>query len=528
MRARFVAATCAAVAGLVVSAAAVPATAVAAAARPAAAAHSFSVRLVGIERDGRRTSVYATIYGLDYIPIYTTGKPVSVPAGPAWIGAGIETTSSSGQVLSTTLVLRRVTISRDQTVTLDARPGRRVTFSLNVRGASDVRNTVQACVGGRFVTGAPVGIYAPPGALYEVPVRSSDVQFAYASSWQDSGASLLIAGLRDGGLPARPHFAAGLASMARINLAFRTDTAVGGYSQYELENNVGCYVQQWYPVSAADGQRLTQYVSAGTWVVAAQGYRADWQTMRGYRAGRSYGDTFGAAVWGPPNRLTGQWSPLVSANQLYFDPADPIDDPYQESSVCCDLSSITLSARGRVIKHSLISQWRVQREFSADVPGARWYSLKVVSWRRVPGVKTPADVLSPRVIVTWRFRAGPLPDTDPNSVLAPVSTTQFTASGLNLQNEAPSLGTTKLTMSLTWPAPADFQILHRHKLKTLRLQVSYNGGVSWLPVTLVQRGRSWLASVHDPASGYVSLRSTVIDVAGDSTVQTIYRAYRVA
>jgi hypothetical protein len=35
----------------------------------------------------------------------------------------------------------------------------------------------------------------------------------------------------------------------------------------------------------------------------------------------------------------------------------------------------------------------------------------------------------------------------------------------------------------------------------------------------------WLAAtVHDPSAGYVAVRSTIIDVKGNSTVQTIYRA----
>jgi hypothetical protein len=108
-----------------------------------------------------------------------------------------------------------------------------------------------------------------------------------------------------------------------------------------------------------------------------------------------------------------------------------------------------------------------------------------------------------------------------------VSTAQFLAAGLNLNNQARSLGTTKLTMPLSWPARGDFEILHRHMLKVVRLQVSYNGGKSWHAVSLARHGRSWLASVHNPASGYVSLRSTVIDSAGNSTVQAIYRAYQV-
>ena len=82
-------------------------------------------------------------------------------------------------------------------------------------------------------------------------------------------------------------------------------------------------------------------------------------------------------------------------------------------------------------------------------------------------------------------------------------------------------------MTLSWPARTDFQILHRHRLITVRLQVSYNDGKSWHTVSLARHGRGWTASVHDPASGYVSLRSTVIDSAGDSTVQTIDRAYQV-
>jgi hypothetical protein len=34
--------------------------------------------------------------------------------------------------------------------------------------------------------------------------------------------------------------------------------------------------------------------------------------------------------------------------------------------------------------------------------------------------------------------------------------------------------------------------------------------------------------VHDPASGYVTLRSVVADSRGDRTTQTIYRAYAIA
>jgi hypothetical protein len=527
MRVRFVPAVCATAAALaaLVASAAVPAAA--SPAGPAAAAHSFRIKLVGIERNGRRTPVDAVIYGENYIPIYTSGKPVAVPAGPAWIGTGIETTGASGQVLSTTLVVRKVTISRNATIRLDARPGRLVTFSLAAPGASDTENTVQACVGGSFVAGFPVLVSGPARTLYEVPVRSRDVFFGYASNWQDAAATVLIAGQRRDGMPARPHFSAQLASMARLHLAFRTNTAVGGYSQLRFDNSGSCYIDQFYP--AAAGERRTQYVSAGRWQVTAYGFRSFWQNTRSYAARHSYTDTFGAAIWGPGGGLLGEHAfPSISTNQLYFDPSNPIDDPLQDSAVCCDLSSITLAERHHVVKHSVLSELGAQRGFTADVPRAAWYTMTDVSHRRVPGLKTPSDMLSPRVIVSWRFRAAPLPASDPDSFIAPVSTAQFLAGGLNLENQAPSLGTTKLTMTLSWPTGGQFEILHLHKLKTVRLQVSFNGGTSWHGVSLVRHGRGWLASVHDPESGYVALRSTVIDSAGDSTVETIYQAYSVS
>ena len=40
-------------------------------------------------------------------------------------------------------------------------------------------------------------------------------------------------------------------------------------------------------------------------------------------------------------------------------------------------------------------------------------------------------------------------------------------------------------------------------------------------------GASWTAEVRDPASGYVSLRSIVVNTAGDTSTQTVYKAYAI-
>jgi hypothetical protein len=62
----------------------------------------------------------------------------------------------------------------------------------------------------------------------------------------------------------------------------------------------------------------------------------------------------------------------------------------------------------------------------------------------------------------------------------------------------------------------------------IHLRGSFNGGQTWHRLTISRSGRSWLAVVHDPASGYVALRSIATDVKGDSTTETIDRAYAIA
>lgn len=66
-----------------------------------------------------------------------------------------------------------------------------------------------------------------------------------------------------------------------------------------------------------------------------------------------------------------------------------------------------------------------------------------------------------------------------------------------------------------------------HRIKTVRLEVSRDGGLSWHLIRVITKAGNWLAEVHNPVSCFVSLRSVVTDVKGDSTVETVYRAYEV-
>jgi hypothetical protein len=489
-----------------------------------AVAHTVRIRVTGIGRNGHSTKVYAVISGTTYTPIYTSGRAVSVPKGPAWVGAEFDTTTGS-QLVSATLVMRRVTILRSRTIVLDARPGKRVKFSLGVAGAHLTGQSVQACVGGNFVTGAPVGAGADGTPLYVVPVRAKEFGFGYDSTWQAAAASYLISGQSAGGIPRTPHYRATPAGLAKVRLTLRSGDAVGSYEDIRVIRQTSCGIQQFLPVENPTGESFTQYVSAGPYQIWTDGYRAFWINNARYAARHSYSDTFGGAAWGP-----GQDFPSVWEHEIQFTSESPIGDPQHQSFECCDMSSMTFSYRGHVVKHAVQSQYRESRTFTAHLPAssAAWYTFRLVAWRRVPGRKVPANILSPRMTLSWHFRTSPEPGVPLDPKAMPVTATRFVPRGLNLENQAAPGGNTVIKVSVARPRANGSISPPRYRLRTFRVQASVNGGKTWRTVKLVQHGRYRLATVPDPASGYVALRSTVIDSHGDKSVETIYRAYAIS
>jgi hypothetical protein len=421
--------------------------------------------------------------------------------------------------------MRRVTISRSQTIVLDARPGKLVKFSLGVAGAQLTSQVVQACVGGNFVTGAPVGAGNGAVPLYVVPVRARGFGFGYDSTWQTAAASYLISGQSTGGIPSTPHYWATPAGMAKVQLTLRSGDAVGSYEDIRVIRQTKCGIQQFLPVENPTGESFTQYVSAGPYEIWTDGYRAFWINNARYAARHSYSDTFGAAAWGP-----GQDFPSVWEHELRFTSASPIGDPQHQSSECCDMSSMTLSYRGHVIRHAVQSQYRELRTFTAHLPvsSAAWYTFNLVAWRHVPGLTVPANILSPRMTLSWHFRTSPEPGVPLDAKLMPVTATLFVPSGLDLQNQAAPGASTVVKVSVVRPRASGYISPPTYSLRTFEVQASVDDGSTWQTVKLVRHGSYWLATVPGAASGYVALRSTVIDSHGDKSVETIYRAYAIS
>ena len=110
----------------------------------------------------------------------------------------------------------------------------------------------------------------------------------------------------------------------------------------------------------------------------------------------------------------------------------------------------------------------------------------------------------------------------------PVTATRFVPQGLDSQNQALPGAQTTIQIQVIEPRADGYVSPPRYAVRSVKVQVSYNGGKTWQAVKVTGHGTSWQATVTDPSGGYIALRSTVTDSAGDSTTETIYRAYAVS
>ena len=482
-------------------------------------ASTVSVRVVGVARNGQVVKVFAEIASLNAPPILSSGRAVRIPVGLHWIGAEVDTPGPSHAVTSETLVMRRIFIRRSRTVELSAIGGRLVKVSLDAPGATDTADEVAACLGGRFSLGGGAAAGGNAGTLYAVPVRSSSLTFGFLSQWQGSAAGYLVAGRARGGIPRSLHFRGRVARMAKLTVELRTGTTPGGFNNPILQDNGRCGESANL---GYDPATTTEYVTAGSWTASVNGVRAFWSGTRRFASGHRYQVAFGGAVWGPST----EEAPQADTGRILFFADSPFEDPaWPDAIQCCDKSSVTLSMGGRVLKHEVLNQWRADRIFEARAPRAGWYTLEYRAWRWKPYLAIPADLLSRTEQVTWRFYAAP--SSAPDQRELPVRVTRIFASGLSLRNRASPDGTTRLSITPVSPHGRGFETLHRYPVRSVRAFASFDGGKTWRKLRLTRHGEHWLASVHDPAAGFVALRTVVTDTRGNTSTQAIYQAYAI-
>ncbi|MFD5590902.1 hypothetical protein [Streptomyces griseorubiginosus] len=110
---------------------------------------------------------------------------------------------------------------------------------------------------------------------------------------------------------------------------------------------------------------------------------------------------------------------------------------------------------------------------------------------------------------------------------AKVATTRFLPTGLNSRNQAAANSTTTVDVSAGRGSQGPGLRFTKVTARAVKVWSSADGGKTWKAATVRRSGSSWQATVHNPASGAVALRSEVTDAAGDRSTQTVYRAYAI-
>lgn len=127
--------------------------------------------------------------------------------------------------------------------------------------------------------------------------------------------------------------------------------------------------------------------------------------------------------------------------------------------------------------------------------------------------------LTTRLSAAWTFRSGHVDGDQP--VRLPLSAVRFTPV-LDANNAAPAGCLFEIPVSVQGQpgVPAS-------KIGELTVEVSFDDGAIWSGAQLRSGSTGWTAVVRHPSGGgFVSLRGTAGDAAGNRVTQTIIRAYR--
>jgi hypothetical protein len=498
---------------------------------PAAAAATARIRVVGVDRNGHVVAVQATLEATNGASYQVGGRLVRIPTGTYLIGAAVGTGSASQ-----TLVVHQVHIGSSGTLRLRAAGGKLVRAALTgVPGAPDTV-AVTGCLGTK--TSAETGVAAAGGAgvaLYAVPFRSHDVGFAYLATWSGPTAGYAITGSSGDGVPASPVYRQRAADLARLTLAVRSGAAPATDALWSIAPGP---TQGGLCTPGGPGGDLTPpftattFVTAGTWTSRVDTGFTDTRGQsfdtgisyltRRLAAGHGYTQTYGAAVAGPQ-----PVQPAIDGNLFRFTAADLIDTPgVQGGDVCCVRSTATLSRGAHKLWTAHLNEWLGRTDLQRTITRAGWYNFSVSSARWNPHGAEQAGVLSPRVTISWHFHIQPVAPAG-NTVNFPVTVTSYQPRGLSMANQAQPGATTTVAFQIARNGDSGSRT-HQYPFRSVRVLASFDGGVTWHQLVITRHGTTGLATVRDPASGDVALRSVVTDTHGDSTTQTIYRAYAIA
>jgi subtilisin family serine protease len=435
----------------------------------------------------------------------------------------------------TTLAQPALVVTRDVAATVDARRGKPISVTVPRRDADpllvDVTTEVIGddfgvgfSVGGEDFDGLYAGRLGPDRAApwFATTVSTTFARrtgedditnspFAYVLSWREPGK--MINGFTERVRPG--DLATVRASHARQGPpgAYRVTFPIheGGGSASAVGLRLRLPFTQTQFVNTDDGVRWLTFMDE----VTGTGEDERWvSTLYGveerYRAGRTYVERWNRAALGPS----------------LLDPVSPYEylSRYGDTMVVVVPTHSDAESRAGFanVESGGVTVYRDGVEVgAADSPYAEVEVPAAAGRYRVEqeAVRAASMGLSTRVSSAWTFRSGHVPGEEPRRM--PISVIRFTPD-VDDRNAAPAGRAVAVPVTVqrqpgSGAGPA----------RSLRVQASYDDGRTWRTVRLTRDGDRWLAHLRHPdRAGFVSLRAASTDAAGNTTEQTIIRAYR--
>jgi hypothetical protein len=405
-------------------------------------------------------------------------------------------------------------------VVLDARPGRRVRFSVDDPTVSQDGLDVEAYSPstGQSTLSDSVSVpvaYLVPGALpagWNLFLEADLIRPRSSLRYPSPEYGLIKT--YSGAIPANLTFSTRKASLARYHVTLKAidPGQQDGVWLRALRTPDGFIIDSPGFVQRAVAPFSTDlYLAPGyQWQAGTLAAHTEIFATQTFLGGQEYSQTFNRAAFGPS-----PWAgPGVAGNVIYTNPSlgqGLLSDPVYPS-----LDSIGINAAavqgwlyqgGKLLSHSTGYDNRVTARISAT---PEWYTF------RVQASRPAGNHLAQAMTASLTFR------TEANDTSFATFWPQMIPRGLSFLNAARR--GTKTVVPITFDTRAGAIAAHG-----VKVWASANGGKTWAAHPAGHSGSTWTVTIVNPGNaGYVSLRVQGTSSSGATALVTLINAYRVS
>jgi subtilisin family serine protease len=452
---------------------------------------------------------------------------IRLAAKPYAVYSAVFTGEDSGATNVASL-LRPFTVGPDsRQVALDARTAKAVSVTVD---RTDAVATVNAMSTYNGQGGAFVGIGGgPAGRVFVLPAKDGNLVFNAQSVWTQQGASEAapsafrydLADITRGEVPADPTYTHRSADLAAITTTVRSADApvIGSHVWAPVLPDVflsfGTGVAMRLP--ATQTEFVTPRVTYSQTLFSGP---SDETLLQGGMIGgagiayekQAYAELWNAAAIGPalPDVGNDRNGDVLTygGDGLFSDSVAGHVGRDMRATGTVELDRGTTMIKTAELQGGLAA-------LSATLPADPATYTLTVSARRAA-----ADAaLSTAVSSSWTFTSG---HTTSRQAL-PLLAVRYAVPGLGDGNRGAAGGTVNLPVHVVRPPGAP-----QASITSLTVQVSADDGKTWQTAPVSPSGDGWVATVTNPAAGFVSLKASATDSGGNSVTQTIERAYAVS